>query len=186
MHEYQTKKFPGMGQFDPINSTYRSEILLLNGHRLDGYSKSKLYPEPQDKTVMLEKWILRLYKKGYFDKMHRIDFYHKSFSGQDELVFTLYPREYTMQSHTKHVLDKRLIQFLTTLYIQVNKGELDISVLTHKAKRQNEQEIFSLDYKRFKTEQELLEFILKRKDEGHPDGLVMGFFHKYKQRYLVA
>jgi hypothetical protein len=118
--------------------------------------------------------------------MHRIDFYLKAFTGQDELIFTLYPYEYRMQSNTKFTLDQRLIQFLTKMYNEINKGSTEFAMIVHKGKRNTEEEIFSLSYKRFKTEQELLEFILKKKEEGHPDGLVMGFFHKYKQRYLVV
>lgn len=179
------KTFPGAGKFDSINSTYKHEILLHNGFVLTGYSKGLLSKEPQDKTVVLIKVILRLYNSGYLDKSVRIDFHLKDFlNASHELVLTLYPRSYSFGNNQKYTLNTKLNTFLNKFYMQVKTGTVDTKSLIPTKIIQTEEEIFSLQRRRFNSEPELLEFIIKKKAEGYEDGLIMRFFYKYRERYL--
>jgi hypothetical protein len=180
------KKFPGMGQFDSVNSTYHHVIYLTNGKKLDGYSKSKLYPEMQDKIVLLEKIILRLYNSGYFkpDRVTRIEYYRKNFlEGTQDLILVLEPERFHLSDDETLVMSPRFQGFLNKFYLQVRSGTVSADIV-HKAIRIKEADVFSLEYRRFKTEPELLEFILSLKKLQYPDSMIMAFYYKYKEKFL--
>lgn len=180
------KKFPGQGQFDKINSTYKNIIYFNNTQRvpfLEGYSKGLLFNEALDKTVLLEAWIVRLFNRGYLDckKMVRIDFFLKSFLGNDdELIFSLQPFSFTIV-HDSFIMNERLNSFLERFYAQIKSGNIITKNLTHKREKE---EIFPLKKGIFKNDDELRVFCIKKIREGHPEGLVKGFFYKYKEKFF--
>jgi hypothetical protein len=181
-----TKTFPGCGKWDRINSTYKHEIYLANGKKLDGYSKGLLTNEMQDKTVLLETIIVRLFNKGYLDPKRtlRIEFFFKAYLGDsNEIALLLRPTDYSLV-HPKLITNERLVRFLQRFYDQMNRGKIITKDLTDKPYRRNEQDIFSLNEKRFKSQTELLDFIVKKSNEGFPDGQLQNFFFKYTEKYL--
>lgn len=179
--------FKGAGEFDSTNSTYRHEIYLVNGKRLTGYSKSKYYAEKQDKIVLLEDIIIRLFNKGYLqpDRTEKITFYTRDFvSGQLDEVFTLLPASFTFGNNPKFVLNDRLNQFIVRFYKSVREKKTISPTIKHKAITVEEQILFSLERKRFISLEQLHEFVLKQFKNGYPEGLVMGFYNNYKEKYL--
>lgn len=182
------KQFPGAGKFDSINSTYKHEIILKNGKTLTGYSKGLLQNEMLDKTVLLEKVILRLINNGYLDgqKTIRIDFYLKSFlANNDDLILSIEPISYVV-TNDNYILNERLNSFLKRLYQQLRQGKIVTKDLADKRNIKNEEEVFDLSKKRFNDEHELLEYAIKRVKEGYPEGNVKRYFYKYKQQYLSS
>lgn len=181
------KQFPGSGKFDSVNSTYKHQIYLTNGKKLSGYSKALLYPEMQDKIVLLERMILRLFNSGYFDPLrtYKIEYYKKEFMKPDELIFTLYPTEISYADNPDFISDKRLNAFFKKFYDSIEAQKIVTKDITHNAIYKKVDDILTLDYKRFKTERELLDFIGKKLIEGLEHGSVMNFFFKYKERYLT-
>ncbi len=179
------KKFPGMGQFDSTNSTYHHVIYLTNGKKLDGYSKSKLYPEMQDKIVLLEKIILRLYNAGYWkpERVSRIEYFRKEFlHGTEDLILILEPTKFHLTDDETLALSRRFQGFLHKFYTQIQQGTVSPEIV-HKALKIKEADVFSLEYRRFKTEQELIEFMLAQKKANYPDSIIMAFYRKYKEKY---
>jgi len=179
--------FKGAGEFDPINSTYKHQIYLINGKILTGYSKSKYYAEKQDKIVLLEDIVLRLYNKGYLqpDKTKEIVFYSiDTLTRQSEEVITLTPKDYSFGSNPKFTLNERLCQFFKRFYIQLNERKFITKDIKHRPITQHEQQIFDLTRKRFATIEQLHEFVLKQFQNGYPQGLVMGFYDQYRSKWL--
>ncbi len=179
------KHFPGAGKFDSINSTYKHEIILLNGKGLTGYSKGLLQNEPHDKTVLLEKVILRLINNGYLDgkKTKRIDFFLKSFlNNNDDLILSLEPLSYIV-TNEDYILNARLNAFLKRLYMQLRQGKIVTKDLADKRIIVNEEEIFDLSKPRFKDTIELYEWGIKRVSEGFPHGRVKLYIYKYQEVY---
>ncbi len=179
------KSFPGSGKFDPINSTYKHEIFLTNGRKLTGYSKSLFYAEMQDKTVLLESIILRLFNNGYFDpkRMQKIEYYRKEFMKPDELIFILTPTDLRMGNNDSIIEDQRLQTFLSNFYKQIHAGNVVTKDIKDPAKHQNVDDIMTVTRRIFKNERELLEFVTKKIAEGIPQGVCMDYFHKYKEKF---
>lgn len=185
----QYKNFPGQNRWDSVNSTYKHEIHLENGKKLVGYSKGLLQPEMQDKTVLLERVILRLVKSGYLNvgRVVKIEFFLKSFlESSSELILVLYPGEYTLGNNETIITDQRLLTFITRLYAQLDTKTIVTKSLSHKPVNVPEETLYSLQYKRFKTFPELHVFVQKQIQRGDPKGLVMDFYYKYSQKYLVG
>jgi hypothetical protein len=179
--------FPGAGQFDPIGSTYRHEIHLKNGKKLIGYSKGKTVNEMADKTVLIQRVILRLLKNGYLypNRTSRIEFYRNSnLEGEKELLLILEPLNYSFGSNQRFILNERINAFLKKMYMQIKSGNLDYASLKQKPLSISESDLFDISKERFKTEPELLEWILQKKKEGFQDGMVMNYFFKYRQKYF--
>lgn len=190
----QPQKWIGAGRFDSINSTYRHKIFLSNGRELTGYSKSLLTREATDKTVLLEKAIVRLVNKGYLfgktqkygDTTFRIEFYlNGQYTGTpDELIFILMPDTYIFGNNEDFVTNIRLNTFFKRLYEQVKKGELVTKSLCHKSGNFTEENLFDVTKKRFLTEPALYTFMQNMIKDGHAFGLVMNFYNNYKKRWL--
>lgn len=188
----QKKYFPGTGKFDKINSTFRSKIIFNSTQKvphLDGYSKGLLQPkEPDDKIYMLQNWIIRLVNNGYLSsfKTLRIEFYIKSFlDNTDELFLILEPDRYSIHVE-KYLLNERLNKFLTRLYQQLKSGKIITKELVDQKLRFEEEEIFSIQKKRFQSEDELRTYCISKIKEGNAEGMVKNFFYKYKSRHLSA
>lgn len=190
MEQAKTKSnFKGAGEFDSINSTYKHEICLLNGKKLTGYSKSKYYAEKQDKIVLLEDIIIRLFNKGYLqpDRTEKITFYRMdTLTRQLDEVFTLTPSSFTFGNIPMYVLNDRLNQFIKKFYNAIREKKFITKDLKHKAMTQEEQVLFSLERKRFSSHDQLHEFVLKQFQNGYPQGLVMGFYDNYRAKYLSS
>jgi hypothetical protein len=181
-----SKQFPGCGKWDRINSTYKHEIFLKNGKKLDGYSKGLLTNEMQDKTVLLETIIVRLFNKGYLDpqRTSQIDFYFKSYLGDtNEIILSLKPLEYQV-FHSKLITNERIVRFLSRFYDQIKRGKIITKELTDKPYRKNEVDLFSLSEKRFKNQSELLDWIIKKGKEGFSEGQLQNYFYKYTEKFL--
>lgn len=180
------KTFPGAGKFDPINSTYKHEIYLTTGRKLTGYSKSLLFPEMQDKIVLLERVILRLFNNGYLSKSDKIEFYLKNLTTTDDLILTLFPTSYTFGNNaTQLIFNERFNQFIEKFYLGIKSKNMVTKDLTHYPITKEQEQIFSLDYKRFKTERELINFITQKQKEGHEREYCMHFYRAYKEKYLT-
>lgn len=180
------KTFPGAGRFDSINSTYKHEIFLKNGKILTGYSKGLLQTEMADKTVLLEKVIIRLINNGYLDgsKVSRIDFYLKSFlNNNDNLILSLEPLSYVVTDE-KYILNERLNSFLKKLYMQLRTGKIITQDIIHKRNLIFEQDIFSLKSKRFNDIDTLTDFCIKKVKDGYEESQVKLFFYKYKSKFF--
>lgn len=185
--ENHKKEWFGAGYFDPINSTFRNEIFCTSKKKLIGYSKGKFSNEPQDKIVLLEKWIVRLLNKGYFDseRIEKIEFYLKSFlKDEDKLIFTLYPDRYIMGMSEKYSLNERLIFFLNKFYKQVNERNIEFKNLIHKPIRQKEEQILNYKIKRFRDEFELSEFLLTKRKEGFEVSMLLGYAQNYREYHF--
>jgi hypothetical protein len=183
----EAKKFPGAGRFDPLNSTYKHEIYLTNGKLLTGYSKGLFHSEPADKTILLERVIVRLIRNGYLApiRTNRIDFFLNNYlGGNDVLVVSLYPYHYSLGEHKEVIADPRTFQFLKKLYDAINKGELITKDLQHKPVLSNEEIIFDIRKKRFQNDQELHEYIQKQLKNGCEEGTVMNFYYKYRLKWF--
>jgi len=181
------KQWFGSGHFDPINSTFKNEIYCKSGKKLIGFSKGKFTNEGKDKIVLLEKWIIRLCNKGYFDseRIERIDFYLKSFlSNNDELIFTLYPNNFSMGFNEKFSMNERLISFFKNFYSQLEKKDIEIKTLIHKPIKLSEQQMFNTNTKFLSNEIELMEYVITKKREGIEPGLLLGFAQKYREKYF--
>lgn len=179
------KTFPGSGKFDPINSTYKHEIYLKNGKVLTGYSKGMLQNEMIDKTVLLEKVILRLVNNGYLQKerTERIDFYKKEFLQTDEIILSLEPHSYVV-THDKYILDQRLNTFLKRLYESLKSGQIITKDLVDKRSVYKEEDIFKMQSGRFANIDSLKEYCFKLIQSGIVEGHVRTFFYKYSQQYF--
>lgn len=180
------KTFPGAGKFDSINSTYKHEIILKNGTVLTGYSKGLLQNEMPDKTILLQKVILRLINKGYLDprKTIRIDFYLKSFlQNNDDLILSLEPLSYALIGD-QFIMNEKLNAFFKRLYMDLRQGKIVTKDLADKRNVIFEEDIFQLRSKRFDNEDQLREFCIKKIKEGHAEGIVRNFYRKYLAKFL--
>jgi hypothetical protein len=181
------KTFPGAGRFDSINSTYKHEIILKNEKILSGYSKGLLQNETPDKTVLLQKVILRLINNGYLkaDRTLRIDFYLKSFlAGGDELILSLEPLSYVVIGD-QFLMNERLNSFLKRLYMNLRQGKVVTKDLADKRKVIFEDDIFNLKKKIFDNENDLREYCIKKIKEGHEEQRAKHYFYSYKDKYLT-
>jgi hypothetical protein len=175
------------GKFDSIHSTFKSQIYCTSGKLIEGYSKGLYSREHQDKIVCLEKWIIRLYGKGYFnpEKIIRLEFYLKSFIDSDnKLLFTLYPDKFTMSNEEKYSTDKRLIYFLNKFYKEIQTGKQEVNKLIHNPVYKSEESIFDSKIKRFKNEFELMDFIITKKNEGFEPALLLNYASKYREYHF--
>jgi hypothetical protein len=175
------------GKFDSVNSTFKTQIYCTSGKLIEGYSKGLYSREHQDKIVCLEKWIIRLYKKGYFNSENiiRIEFYLKSFlDKENKLLFTLYPEKYSMGLMQEYTLDKRLIYFLNKFYNEIKLEKAEVSKIIHNPIYKSEQSLFDYKIKRFKDEFDLGEWILSKKSEGFEPSLLIDFMRKYREYHF--
>lgn len=181
-----TKTFPGVNQWDTLNSTYKWRIYLCNGKELVGYSKGLYVSEPADKTVCLERAVRRLANSGYFQK-ERVRyiqfFYNKFLSGNDEWILTMMPDSYSLGNQELIVTDHRLKDFLTLFYKEITSGKEVIKQIIHPIKHSIEEELFDWRKKRFKTEAELHAFVIKQIDLKKNSEMVMDFFRKYREKW---
>lgn len=180
------KSFPGSGRFDPINSSFKHRIHLQNGKELTGYSKSLLFPETPDKTVLLERVIVRLINNGYLqpDRTKYIEFFlNTPLLPTEQRVITLFPDRYIIGDVQQYIQDHRLYTFITRMYDQIRKGEIVTKSLQHKA-TVTASNLFDTSRKRFNTEEELHGFVVKQLQSGHPNGQVLNFYHKYRAQWM--
>lgn len=179
------KKIPGAGRFDAINSTYKNIIYLCNGVELTGYSKGLLWSECQDKTVLLERWLIRLVKLGYLEphRTIKMDFYYNHQMSAPELILSLNPANFSYGNNEKIVTDVRLFTFLNRLYEQIRQNNIVTKSLQHKAQLISENDLYSTAYKRFKSEKELIVFVQKMIASGENAEKVMNFYREYKDKY---
>jgi hypothetical protein len=187
MNELTNKKtFPGSGRFDPINSTYKHKIELVNGRDLTGYSKGLLQNEMVDKIVLLERVILRLYHNGYlnYNKTAQINFYLNETltASSQELILILRPNSYEFGVNRDYINDLRLGTFLSRMYEQIKHGVIVTKSLSHKSGNPKEQYLFDVRKTQFNNEMELHKYILARAREGWPDDVVTNFFVKAKEK----
>lgn len=184
MEVNQKKNFPSAGKFDRNGSTYKHEIYLTNGITLTGYSKSLYYPEKQDKIVLLQDIILRLFHNGYFSKSDKIIFYELDlFSKEKNEIFTLSPTGYSFGNLEKFVLNDRINSFITKFYAQLKANRVTDNI-KNKAVSKNEDELFSIATKRFPNYPTLIEFVNKCFKNGHSNEVVMQFYRKYTEKWL--
>jgi hypothetical protein len=184
-------------RFDPVASTFK-HIITLNTPKgikpLIGYSKALIGREGSDKTVVLEREILRLVNAGYLfgvtkkygDPTVSMEFFlNGSYNGTpDESIFTLYPDEYIFSKNSDFVEDVRLNTFLKRLYTQIKEGTLVTKSLQHKPQDFTTDQLFDVSKRRFKNDQELLTWMHARIREGHPRGQVFDFYTKYCEKYF--
>lgn len=179
------KKFPGAGQFDSSNSTYKHKIHLTNGKELTGYSKGMYVSEPSDKIVLLERVIHRLTNNGYLnpDRVVRIEFYYNKFlQGNDEKIITLYPAGYELEA-TDVATDFRFAGFIKSFYNALRTGNITKS-LTHKPVISTEESDLNWRVKRFTNQEKLHEYIIKLIDKGYSSEAVKDYYRKYKDTHL--
>lgn len=190
--------FSGAGKTDPANSTFKHIFLLRNPDGTEllmpGYSKPLLHKEMTDKIAALQGELCRLicdngyvfgkHKKYQSTTIYMEVYLNGSYTGiPDELIFTLYPDEYVFEKH-ELALDERLNAFLSRLYKQAKEGKFEKRLLMNKPKYNSSAENFDISKKRFKTEQELYEWMQKRQREGHAKGEVLDFYLKYREKWL--
>lgn len=181
----QKKNFPSAGKFDRNGSTYKHEIFLSNGIVLTGYSKSLYYPEKQDKIVLLQDIILRLYHNGYFNKSDKIIFYELDLFSKDKLeIFTLTPTTYTFGSLEKFVLNDRINAFITKFYAHMKVNRVTDNI-KNKGVSKTEEELFCIKQKRFSDFPTLIEFVNKCFKNGHNKDVVMHFYRQYTDKWLA-
>jgi hypothetical protein len=185
------KEWAGKARFDSINSTYKHKIFLDSKTKkeiivITGYSKGLLGVESYDKTVMLEKQILRFVKEGYLfgvtkkygDKTLCIEYYLNGnyYGNPDELILTLYPQEYVFGKNQTYIEDVRLNTFLKRLYSQSRNGEIVTKSLSHISEFKTIDKLFDVSQPRFKNEMALQEWCDVRRKEGHAPGLVYNYY----------
>lgn len=181
------KKFPGAGQFDSVNSTYKHRIHLSNGKELVGYSKGLYVSEPADKTVLLERVIVRLVNNGYLNigRVDRIEFFYNKFlQGNDELILTLYPAMYGLGKNERIITDFRLAGFLRKLYEQLGQGKEALKANIHKPVISTEEDLLDTRKKRFPTEEKLHQYIITLLNRGMESAAVANFYRVYKEKHL--
>lgn len=185
--EPQKRDFKGSGQFDRYNSTYMHQIHLNTGLTLQGYSKNKFYPEMQDKIVCLQRVIERLVRSGYLEgkRTMKIIFYKNAFLDQtSEQLLTLYPDRFEFSNNMDFVLNEQLNSFLQRLYQMLKQRIVVTAEISDKPKTQPVDNIFSTEYKRFKTRDELHNFIIKKQKEGYERGQIEAFYRAYTEKYF--
>ena len=181
-----SKKFPGAGQWDSINATYKWKIYLTNQKELTGYSKGLYVSEPMDKTVLLERCIRRLANSGYFqiDRVKYIQFFFNRFlNGNDEMILIMFPDKYTLGNNERIVSDKRLADFFTLFYRELLSGKEVMKNIIHPIKRSQEEELFDWRIRRFKDEASLHKFVIAQIQNYPNSELPMDYFRKYKQEH---
>lgn len=181
-----TKKFPGVNEWDSLNSTYKWRIYLINGKELVGYSKGKYVSEPADKTVLLERCATRLLKSGYYQKertKYIQFFFNRYLSGNDEWILTMFPDGYSLGNNEDIVADHRLKDFLTLFYKQITGDTPAMKTIIHKIKHSAEEDLFDWRKKRFNTVAELHTFVVKQIDLRKEPAMVMDFFRKYLEKW---
>jgi hypothetical protein len=188
MDSKNRKAFPGQGQFDPHNSTYMHKIILTNGKTLTGYSKGKMVAEMHDKTICLEKVILRLHKSGYFNpsRVQYIEFfYNKKFDNElDNLIVTLFPTFPEFNPESKLCFDTRFETFLNKFYKAIEENNVN-PLLSHKPQPYTEDKIFALVAGRFKKEIFLRSFCIQLKNNSRYElGQIENFYREYKRKFL--
>jgi hypothetical protein len=106
-----------LANWDTFNSTFRHQINFTNGKSIIGYSRRRGFTEQQDKIVLLEGVICRLYQNKYLSSnTESIHFYLNQPVTQDhELVLTLSPSDYSFGKVEKFYLSDRLNEFLKKL-----------------------------------------------------------------------
>lgn len=184
------KKIPGQGQFDQVNSTYKHIIYLAPGQKrskLDGYSKGLYLSESADKTYVLIQFIQRIFRSGYFDssRVQRIEYFRNNHDGlgYTDFILILEPKTFHFTGDLELVNNQRFTDWLRKFYGMINKGIVDQAALAVKPERIEEKDVFSLTYRRFNTEQELLNHCHKCGTRKYPQGMIDNFYLKYREKY---
>ena len=179
-------KFIGAGRFDSVNSYYQHKINLCNGKQLTGYSKGLLTKEMHDKTVLLERIIIRLYNNGYFEptRVQSIQFFLNNNFESNELILILRSKNYSFGNNLEIVKNPRLYTFLTRLYAQINAGNIITKSLSHKPGIALESKIMDVSKKFLKDDVELHKYLLKLRNEGIEEGNIYNFYFKYRSKWF--
>jgi hypothetical protein len=180
------KKFIGAGRFDSVNSTYQHKINLCNGKQLTGYSKGLLSKEMSDKTVLLERVILRLYNNSYLvpNRVQSIEFFLNNQFESNELILILRPHNYSFANNIEYAKDERLYTFLQRLYEQLRSGIIITKSLGHKPVIKQIDTILNPSKKVHETEQELHEFLMKCRKEGIEEGQIFNYYFNYRSKWF--
>lgn len=187
--------WPSAGKTDPVNAYFKT-ITWINSQRkgiisMPGYSKPLLGIESPDKTIVLERMLIRLINNGYiFGKSKKYGdpticmeiFINGNFRGDpDEKICTLYPTHWQMGKNQEWIENFRFTGFLKRLYAQVKDGQMDLTQLLHKGNPKTIDQLLDPTKKRFNTHEELYEFVEKSIREGINRKHVYAFLTKYQE-----
>ncbi|MCV9389159.1 hypothetical protein [Reichenbachiella ulvae] len=175
--------------WDSVESTYRQEIYLVNGYRFLGYSKRVGMPEVKDKQILLQNWILRMYKAGYLDESNdrchdaeKIEYYWKDNVKRNyKLAFTLYQDCFEWnEAPYRPPID----EFLKSFYKIKAKG-LDPHELLYTHKKASPSDPLDLSKKRFYDKEVLQRFCMKLiRSNAQELGAVKAFYINYCDKHL--
>ena len=180
------KKFIGAGRFDSVNSTYQHKINLCNGKQLTGYSKGLLSKEMSDKTVLLERVILRLYNNSYLlpNRVQSIEFFLNNQFESNELILILRPHNYSFGQNLDYIKNQRLFDFLIRLYEQLRSGVIITKSLGHKPVIKPIDIILDPSIKSHKNETELHSFLMIARREGIEEGQIYNYYFNYRKKWF--
>jgi hypothetical protein len=174
--------------FDPTNPANSRELI-------HGFSKSDRHPESHDKEYVL----MRMCKKIYWSKKYlptgkilRIEVYQKPDIrytwGQSHLILTLFPDNYVIESH-ELLSSVRVASFLQQLYRRLALGQSidDLEVMSQIQGKSYEKILNDLiTYRKFKTEQELKDFVINWIGKGHNVEQTLDFMHRYTEKHFIT
>lgn len=179
----EKKKFNGQGRFDSVNSTFKHVIYLRNGYTLFGYSKGLLTAEAPDKVILLERIIIRLYNKDYFntERVQSIEYFlNEPLKNEQEKILTLYPKGFEFHNVERYTTDIRLKTFLTRFYDQIKTGVLITKSLQHKpSDKVNNTGMYDYKKKVFQSKDLLHNFVIKEIQRGIEASQVMHYYNQY-------
>lgn len=180
-------------KWDISHSTYYWKIYLDKSNPvnspvvdyLQGYSKQERQREANDIVHLLKSKILNLYKNGYFARIDRIEIFKRVGDiinqKEDIKLLKLYPNHYETNPNYQDYIDLYYSLFLIDFYT-CKKNNLSVEGLIQvKRKVLNNDDRLNIYKISLRNLQELYSYSSRLLINGHANGEVENFIHKYKE-----
>jgi hypothetical protein len=191
--------------YDRANSTFRHHIKMLDGSRLDGYSKTLAYSEKTDKLEVLMAVINRIwFKSGYNRKAEYMELYWNNgpVSKDHPRLLTLTPQSYHLEAemltfgaiaarlkdmyapspirkHVKSINDLFDVAKIEAAEKEEREGKLAAAQLFSPALASDPYAIAAV----FKDVDGLIAYCARLIEQGQPQGKVGWYYRKMLENY---
>lgn len=156
-----------------------------NTDKITGYSKYRFQDEAQDKDYLLRRNIAMLFKRGYFERMHRVEFFQRVDPLLDKMrspkILVCYPHHYDIPEFNHDVIYKKFGPWLHAFYECVNTGKAIDELIPAVKKGVDKDEFINPFRFDFKSVAHLYAHATRLLRHGHAQGEVEAFIRKCKE-----
>lgn len=178
--------------WDSENSNFKSVIYYTSGKFKDGYSGKIGHPEPANHLVQWQRWVLRLYKKGYLNPnislengmVDRISFNLKGETGDYSLHYITLFEDHS--SYNKDLYTDELGIWVSLFYSLIDKGIDPCSKLNVSSKKVTSVPP-DVNNPEFIRKHDLRKHCIRLcKRCLHPIGFIENYYRSYVAKWLVV